>query len=673
MAAKRNQNRNPDRVKLRARVSSKTKAAKTGDGRWWSAPEAHRGQSLWDTVEVLDKYNGARHMRDALYVALYENELPHWLHAGGSSTASPANPVTFGMGEGSGFKATFNLIKSVTDTVAALLSKNLAEVRVLTSGGTWRQQQRSKKLTKYLAGAFDSMDYHAHRGRAFIDGCLTQKGAVKFWADKSRAKVDCERIAPHTLIWNALDGDSPKNLYQKEPQTRETLTSLFPEHADAIEKAEPALNPLNPAYRRASGLSEHADMVDVVEGWHLPSGLDADGKPKGGRHVMMIEGTVLLDETWEHDFFPFATYVWDDAYQGFGGKPLADIVYPYQRRLGRMMRTIQRAQDLACVPRVFREKGSEVIGDQLTDEIGGVVDYVGTPPTIAAASAMPAEYYDFFWKLKEEAFAEAGISLLQSRGEKPSGLDSEPSLREYNDITNTRQVTKGQRLEAMDKQAAAIIIALSRDLYEDDHKLEVLAPGTKFLEQIQWSEVDMEEDTYTLRSFAVSALPTHAVGRIQTVTELIKAGIVPQDEAAGLLGFPDLEKVTTLMNANKDLAMMQVDSALYEGEYIAVEPYQDTELLVTLATKELLFSKQMRGVPRKNTDYLLRLISDGAEWTKRKTTAPAPVAAPPPAPGMPAPPQQALLPAAQMAPNIPEAAALPAPALPTTSPAGILG
>lgn len=670
--------RNPARTKLRARVSSKS-TEKGGDGRWWAAPEGEkRGAALWETVEVLDKYNGARHMRDALYVALYENELPHWLWAGGTALASPANPAGLALGEGSGFKATFNLIKSVTDTVAALLSKNLAEVRVLTSGGTWKQQQRSKLLTKYIAGAFDAMDYHQHRQRAFIDGCLTRKGAVKFWADKARAKVMCERVAPHTLIWNELEGDSPQNLYQKMPQPRELLASEFPEHSEAIAKADAARNPLNPAYRRTSGLGEHADMVDVVEGWHLAAGLDEDGKPKGGRHVVMIEGTVLLDEEHTHDFFPFATYVWDDAYQGWGGRPLADIVYPYQRRLGRMMRTIQRAQDLACIPRIFREKGSEVVGDHITNEVGGIVDYVGTPPTIAAWTSMPPEYYEFFWQLKEEAFADAGISLLQSRGEKPSGLDSEPSLREYNDITNTRQVTKGQRLETMDKQAARIMIALSRDLYEDQPKLQVLAPGTKFLQQITWREVDMEEDTYTLRSFAVSALPTHAVGRIQTVTELIKAGIVPQEEAAGLLGFPDLEKVTTLMNANRDLAMMQVDAALYEGEYIAPEPYQDTELLVTLATKELLFSKQLKDVPRKHTDFLLRLISEGNLLTKRKTQplpqagAPVPGGMLSPPSAMPAPPP-GVVPAAQMAPNVPEAAALPSPALPTVAPAGIIG
>jgi hypothetical protein len=661
------------RTKLRPRVSSRPGG--TGglnDGRWWALEdEKRRGEALWQTALTLDQYSGARHMVDALYVGIYENNPPFWL--GNQASQSPAMfPFA---GEISRTKTTLNVLKSATDTVAALLSKNLAEIRVLSSGGTWRQQQRAKKLTKYLAGAFDLTGYHAHQQRAFIDGCLTRKGAVKFWADKSRARVCCERIAPHTLLWNDLEGDQPQNLYEKRAFPREQLKSSFPEHADKIEKASTSGNPGNPAYRRMTGLTQQADMVDVVSGWHLPP----DAKTPG-MFVTAIEGTVLEQVEWKHDFFPFATFSWDDAHEGWGGKPLADILIGYQIRLGRMMRVIQRSQDLACVPRVWRERTAEVVNDHVTNEIGGVGDYVGQPPVIAPGNAMAAEYYQFFWKLKEEALAEAGISLLQSRGEKPSGLDSEPSLREYNDITNTRQVTKGQRLERMTEQAGEIVIALSRDLYNGHPGLRVLAPGTKFLEEIKWSEVDMEEDSYTLRSFAVSALPTHAVGRIQTVTELIKAGIVPQEEAAGLLGFPDLEKVVTLANANRDLALMQCDSALYEGEYVGPEPYQDLDLLVGMATKEYLFALQMSGVPRKNMEFLRRLIAEGDSMRKRAQAGASPApgvagAAPGQPAALPPGPVQPQLGAMPLVPPLqtPEAAALPSPALPTVNPAGVLG
>lgn len=618
------------------------------DGRWWSlGEERDRGEALWSTVKILDRHHSPRHMMDSLYIGLYENSPPYWL--GNQAPRSSVTPLGIDV---SGTKVTLNVIKSVVDTVAAMIAKNMAELRVVTSGGTWREQQRAKGLTKAVSGCFYETRFHQHQQRAFVDGCLTRKGAVKFWADRNAGKVRCERVPPHTLVWNDLEGDEPRNLYQVVPMSRDTLIAAFPAHAEAIEKAPQSTTPIQPNWRRPSGMASYADMVDVCEGWHLPPSRDI-----AGRHAMMIEGQVLIDEDWSHEFFPFATYSWDDAYYGFGGRPLAETLVGYQIQLGRKLRVLQAAQDRACVPRWMVEGDTEVTGDHLTNEILGVVRYRGIEPRIVPGVALPPEFYTFIDWLYEKAFAEAGISLLQSQGTKPSGLDSGASLREFNDITATRQVIKAQRLERMTEQAGNIVIALMRDMYAGNKSLVVRAPGTKVIEQIKWRDVDMEEDAFVLRSFAVSALPTHPAGRIAAVVDMIRGGLLPQAEVQGglglkLLNFPDTEKVVTLETANQELAQKQVDAALYDGEYLGPEPYQDLVVLRSLAQRQAVHAMTLTGVPEKNLELVRRLAAESDEMLRRAAPAPAPAA-------LPAAPQAALA-----AP-----AALPVPAVPSALPA----
>lgn len=625
------------KVLIRRRGKGSNEAG-AGDGNWWAKENARqRAQGLWETVTLLDRHHQPRHYLDALYIGLYEGAPPYWI--GNYAQGSPYKSS----GDIGGGSRGLNIFKSAIDTAASLISKNLAELRVLTSGGSWREQKRARGLTKYLAGAFDAMDYHAHQQRAFIDGCLSRaRGAVKFWIDWQKAKVVCGRVHPRTLLWNELEGDSPSSLYQYTPYPRETLLRWFPEQRAIIEAADPSVNPVNPAYRRASGLAKHADMIDVAEGWHL-----------NGVHTMALEKGELHTEDWDHEFFPFADFSWDDANEGWGGRPAGDTLAPYQVRLNKMLKIALVATGRAAgMAGAYVEEGSEVVEDKmLGGDMWSVRKFRGTPPVFSAPNPLPPQFWDFFWRLKEEAFAEMGLSLLQAQGQKPAGLESGEALLQFNDITATRQVVKGQRLERMTEKAGTITVALSKKLYAKRPDLRVLAPGTKVLEEIAWKDVNPEEDAYTLRSFAVSALPTHVVGRIDAVVKIIKAGLLPQEEVQNglglkLLDFPDLEKATTLHTAKIELAQMQADEALYEGRFIGPEPFQGIdglEALLLTAQRTYLVALQMKDVPERNMEYLRRLMSEANETLARlkggsgpALPAATPAATPQPAPGAPA-------------------------------------
>jgi hypothetical protein len=649
------------------------------DGTWWGLDgEKQRGQALWDTVQILNKEHAPRHFDDAAMVGLYRNQPPYWSGARRDPLLS-ATVVTQ-----SGQRVPMNLVKSVIDTAAAMLSKNTAELRAFTSGGSWRDQRKAKQITKFNSGAFYLNGYHRHQQRSFRDGCLTRgRGAVQFWGDRKAGAVRCARVHPRTLLWNDLEGDNPNNLYQWQPIAREVVLRRFPEKRAIIEKCPPSVNPVNPAYKRQSAVFQHADLIDVASGWHNGFRNEEDS----GRYIVQLESGNLWDKPYPCEMPPFATFSWDDEDEGWGGIPLADTLAGYQSEISQHLRIYRKAlMRAAAMAGAWFERTSEAKDDATGDPWADHY-YVGKEPVFAAPPALGADFFQFIMWQYDKAFAEAGFSQLQAQGTKPEGLDAAVALREYNDITATRQVPKGQRYERQTEDAGKIQMQIARELYtgEDKVSVKVAAPGTKFLEGVDFSDIaDMEEDAYVLKQSATSSLPTHFVGKMQAVAEMIRSGLIPKAQVEQGLGLrlmqmPDLEKEIDIQTSTRDLAYMQVDEALYEGRYLAPEPYQDVNLLLQQAQNTYNFAKTLEGVPRKNMRLLERLISEADAVRKRARPPelgmmPTTPAAQAMAPGMPpqigaAPGQVNTQVIEQPAVPLQQPAPLPSPAVPSAVPA----
>lgn len=659
----------------RVKVPLRRKQGKDGpgvkDGRWWAlATEEARGAAMWETVTILNKAHMPRHMDDAIYTGLYENRPPYW-------SGVRSDPLlTATVLDGVGRRVPLNLVKSVIDTAAAQLSKNLAELKAFTSGGSWRDQRKAKQITKFNSGAFYLNEFHRHQQRAFRDGCTSKaRGAVEFWGDRKSGMVRCSRIHPRTLLWNELEGDSPRSLYRRFPIARETLIRRFPKHRATIEKCEPSDNPVNPAYRRTPSVYAYADMVDVAVGWHL----GYRGEEDSGRYIVRVEKGSLYDKPYPNEIYPLATFSWDDADEGWGGIPLADTLAGFQSEVNSHLRiyrkALMRAASMAGAW-VEATSNTSLKGENNNGEPWSERTYVGKEPVFAAPPALGRDFFEYILFVYDKAFAEAGFSMLQAQGEKPDGVDAAVALRELNDITSTRQVPKGQRWERMTEQAGQIQMMIARELFTGPDKVsvKVRAPGTRFLEEVDFADVaDVEEDAYVLKNSATSELPSHFIGRMQTVSEMIRSGVIPEEKVKSglglrLLNMPDLEKEVDIETSARELTSMQVDLALYEGKWVAPEPYQSPELLLEVAQNSYLFAKTLEGVPRKNMRLLERLISEADAIRKRSAInvqgPPLPGSSPGAAAMQPGPPPQVGVPVSPQQPGKPVIPLAPTPAPP---------
>ena len=141
------------------------------------------------------------------------------------------------------------------------------------------------------------------------------------------------------------------------------------------------------------------------------------------------------------------------------------------------------------------------------------------------------------------AFEQMGISQLSATSNKPAGLNSGKALREYNDIETDRFMTIGQMYERFFLELANHSIGVAVDIYNDIGSYPVKLPNKKYLETVDWSEIDLSEDDYVMKMYPVSSLPETPEGKLQTIQEYIQAGMLTPRTGKRLLDFQTLNKL----------------------------------------------------------------------------------------------------------------------------------
>jgi len=456
---------------------------------------------------------------------------------------------------------TENVVKSVIDTAASIIAKNRVKVRVLTNGADFTDQRRARNLEKFIYGEMKSADTWELGPLVFRDACIFGTGVLKVFDQKNRIKVE-RKLISNIIVdeRSAIDGH-PREMFERQLVDKEVLKGLFPKYAAALDEASDE--------RTWNGKEIPEGQVVVIEGWRL-----------GQRHVIVCNGVLLFTEKYTKQNFPFVFFRWDGLpISGFYGLGLARDLNGIQTRINQLNIFIQRCQDLIAVPRVFVDMASKSIKVQIDNKIGAIIPYRGKPPTFYTPTALNAEIYNYKEQLKRSGFEFAGISQMSAQSLKPAGLESAVALREFSDIETSRFVIQSQRYERMQTQIGEKIIAVARDLYKNKKvNLKSYFPNATVIQKIEWSEVDIDKDRFSLDIQPASLLSMSPSARLQAVTELAQVGQLDKTEVRYLLGHPDLEASSNLATADVKNAQ-QVEEDLLEGKNITPEPFQNLNLL----------------------------------------------------------------------------------------------
>lgn len=547
-----------------------------------------------------------------------------------------------------------NIVRQAIDTRKSKVTKTRPRPSFVTSGGNWKMRQKSKLLNKFVQGAFYETRIYEKAPKVFLEADISGTGVLKVFENLQTCRMEVEQVLEIELYVDeaeARNGD-PRNLWQYKTVAREVLLGMFPDKAGEIAKAKKA---------PTAGATYVGDMVEVVEVWHLPSHKDAGD----GLHGIYVEGVngELFSEEWKRDRFPFVFFRPDQSGLGFWGRGVAEVLMGYQLELNRISKRIQEIIRKCSVPRTYVPRSAKLPKFTITNDVDTIIEYDGpTAPHTVVASYVPPEYFQERRQLKLDALNEVGVSEMDVMSVKPAGLNSAPSLREFEDVKSERLNPTFQAWEQFFLDVAFLLIEGAKDIAgreleekKDERKYRgrkpkktdvarrgysVQTPDSKQVEEIDWLDIDLDADQYVMQAYPVSSLPQSPAARKETLVEWMQLGLITGAEFRRMMEIPDLEQSTNISAAALDDADATISAILNDGKVMMPEPQQDLALLLEYG---LAYYRRARHekYPRKRLDNLLSFIANTEAEIRRLSAGAAPpggqapgLPAPPPAPGM---------------------------------------
>lgn len=558
---------------------------------WWKSPKSDLPQDVGGVINFLQQNQGSRITQQLISARLYGNLAIMGING---LTYSKMASVQSSLRD----RISYNVVQSCIDTVASKMAKNKPKPMFLTSGGDYKMQRKAKKLNDFVDGIFYENKAYDIGQRIFVDACVFGDGVVKVFSEHGRVKF--ERVLSAELYVDEVEGfyGKPRSLHQVKTVDRQVLLDAFPGNSKAIKEANSAKVD-NAAYQPSV-----SDGVLVRESWHLPSGPDATD----GLHAITIDNAVLLSESYDKQHFPFAFFKWTPRLHGFWGQGLAEQIQNIQLEINKLLWVIQRSMHLAGSFKVLLENGSKLVKEHFNNDIGALIMYSGQKPEYIVPPIVAPEVYAHLQTLKNAAFEQAGVSQLSAASKKPEGLDSGKALREFNDIESERFLMVGRCWEQFFLDLAHLAIDEAKHIYEEEGSYEVKVPGKKFIQSIDWADVDLKEDEYIMKMFPVSSLPQDPAGRLQTIQEYAQAGYITPRTARRLLDFPDLAATEDLFNATEDYLHEILEEMTEDGEYTPPEPFDDLKLARELALEYYARGK-CSGLEEERLELLRQFIS----------------------------------------------------------------
>lgn len=545
---------------------------------WWKKEETAFDKlfALVDAVSVMSNNRSANFMR---YAALYGNS--DMFNSAATVYGRLSPDVKYS-------RLTYNVTQSVVDTLVSRFAANQPRVEVLTEGGDWEQQQKAKNSTKFLSGEFERLKINRIVPLVWRDALVFGDGYIKVSAKHydyddedgkthRGAKIDAYRVFPGEILVDqneALNGD-PRTLFQVRLLSRDVIAATWPEYADKIAVAghnDPSVTP--------SPFSN--DMIRVIEAWHLPSGPGA----KDGRRAVVISNCVLEWEDWDEDFFPFVRFSWCKPMQGWYSQGIVDQLMPMQVELNKLMKRTQLAMHLMSVPQVWIQHGTKLSVDAVNNEVGAQVKYTGAKPDVVIPPAMSGEVYQLIDRFYSRAYEVVGVSPMESKAQKPVGLESAPSLREYSDQASERHAYPSMEFQEGFRDLARLILKTAGEIVERYGTCETYGASKDRLQLVDYKDCRVNKDSFIFKIQNANLLPTTPAGKLQKVQDMAQNGILTPVQALRALEFPDMQALVGDLGSFEDYLDFVVHILTQTDKPLSPEPFMDLNSAVSKVTAE---------------------------------------------------------------------------------------
>jgi hypothetical protein len=522
---------------------------------------------------------------------------------------------------GSRRRVCYNVVKCCSDAFVAKVTKDRPKVSFVTEGGDWQLQQKARAMEKFIEGQFYETDIYEMAPSVVLDGGgIFGTGVFKLYIDGEGkdARIGVDRVLPLELLVDDQEGakGKPPTMMQEAWIDRPRLKEEYADDPALVEKIEKATRAAdaNIGHHGGVGYDSTADQLLVTEAWHLPS----SRKAKDGRHVIAIENATLLDEPWEHQWFPFVCYRKQRAPLGFWGIGLADELDPIQTSINEKLLRIDKALRLLGAGHVLCHTGSKVNFAQWDNDIGSKIEYTGIKPEIyVPAEVVPQQMFAQLDRDYNRAFEITGIPQAQAQGQVPANLESGKAQEVYLDITDQRMQVAIHNYHHMFLELAKVILELGREIVAKHNKDfgSKCASKRGGMQRILLRENDLDDEACVMKLWPTNGLSDEPAARMKDVERMANAGWLAPDEAKRLLDFPDLEAANDLENASYNAVESCISEMLDKGRYRQPQPF----LNLAQATRQVqlaLIKAWTDGRPEARLQLLRDWLTDAMQLTQ---------------------------------------------------------
>lgn len=542
--------------------------------KWWNAQNDNDlVAQVLSTTEYLRRTNSHRVRQASIYTRLFSGKpLYNFLASNASLDSSSQLPIG---------RPTANVVYSCTDTLVSRISQDRPKPVFLTDGGNYKERKLAEEANAFIQGEFYRVKAYDLGPLQLRDACIIGNGFLKVFPKYD--KVAVERTIETELLTDFNDAyyDKPTQLIQRKLVDRSIVQEMFPDKADMIEGATQGNVDTTPRSTETV-----ADQFIIAEAWHLPSGPDATD----GRHVIVCSQGVILDEDWKKDRFPFVKFSYNPNIVGFFAQGLAEILMPGQMEIYRMLIVASQSLELMGVPRIYIDELSKIVETSFNSRIGTIIKGRGQAPQFINAQANNPEMYQWISWLIQNAYQMSGISSLAATGQKPAGLNSGESLREYDSIQDDRFAALAKRYQNIYTDLAYLMIDCAKDIVDETGKYSTVYPGKDGTREVDFKNIQKLDDDYIIQCYEESSLPKDPAGRQAKLSEMLAAGEITSQEFRRLSNFPDLKQSDRLAAALEERILYCLDEIVENGdknyEKIAPDAFMldPSDLATTLCT-----------------------------------------------------------------------------------------
>lgn len=597
---------------------------------WWLAQDDKALQSqLLSTTAFLKNFHSARIRQASIYTRLFSGK-PLYNYLASTSTLDNSQQMPMG-------RPTANVVYSIIDTLASRITQENPRPVFLTDAAHYKERKISKEMNNFIMGEFFRCKSYDLGGEAATDSMILGNGLVKVLRKDN--KVVHERTLETELLVDFNDAyyRAPRALIQTKLVDRGVFVDMFPAAEEKIMTAQGGNVDNSP-----QSTDTISDQIIVAEGWHLPSGENATD----GRRVMVCSEGIIDQRGYTRQRFPFAKIDYNRNPVGFFSQGLAEILFPTQMEIYKMLIIASQAIEMFGVPRIVISDLSKVLETAFNNNIGSIIKVktMAESPQFVNATSNNSEIYDYIKWLIENAYSISGMSEMNATADKPAGLNSGEAQRVYADTQTLRFSQFQKRYQSFYRDLAYLTLEEASDIAIETGSYTTVYPGKDGTREVDLPIVPGElKNTYVIQCFDESSLPRDPAGRQAKLSEMLAAQEISKQEFRRMSNFPDLEQSDQLAIALEERILHDLDQIIEKGRkgYCSPDPFiLDPEDLATKLTVQTINKYAVTDLEDEKMN-LLRDYFTEIQTLKQTATPPAPMPMPPQpgaAPGQEGPP-----------------------------------